>query len=64
MNEKQLNYARNDVLYLHSLKETLLEMNKKENRIDLLNACNEFLPFRAQMDILAGESFDVFPYKI
>lgn len=63
LNEKQINYARNDVLYLHSLKDKLLQMNQKENRTDLLNACNTFLPFRAQMDILAGENFDVFPYK-
>jgi len=64
LNQKQLKYAVNDVLYLHQIKDLLQKMLEREDRLDIAQACFDFLPTRAYMDIVAGENFDVFPYKI
>jgi ribonuclease D len=64
LTKEQLNYAATDVLHLHALKEILDRLIIRENRGELIQACFEFLPYRAQMDLLAGENFDVFPYQV
>jgi ribonuclease D len=60
----QKNYASCDVIYLHALKEKLEELLRREKRCDLAQACFQFLPHRCQLDIMAGEGFDVFSYKL
>lgn len=63
LTKSQCDYARNDVIHLHAIKDKLFDMIIREKRYDLLKACLDFLPYRAHMDIIGGESFDVFPYK-
>ena len=62
LTKQQMEYAANDVLYLHRLKEKLEELLERENRLELAQLCFEFLPVRAHLDIMAGEEFDIFKH--
>lgn len=59
---EQLKYAAADVLYLHSLKEKLDYLLKRENRLDIAEACFKFLPYRVKLDLLTCDSFDIFQH--
>ena len=61
LSDDQKNYAANDVLYLHALKEKLDEMLERENRAELAQKCFGFLSARADLD-LAGYSTDIFEH--
>lgn len=59
----QKKYAAGDVIYLHEIKQKLVSLLKRENRMELAQKCFEFLPHKCKLDIMAGEDFDVFAYK-
>ena len=59
--EKQLEYASNDVIYLHKIKNELEKMLKRENRMDLYKSCINFLDTRIKLD-QSGFKFDVFEH--
>ncbi|GHS91152.1 3'-5' exonuclease [Alphaproteobacteria bacterium] len=63
LSPEQLRYAGTDVLYLHAIKEKLDALLVRENRLALAQACFRFLPHRAELDLLAGEGFDIFAHK-
>jgi len=48
---EQLEYAASDVLYLHGLKDKLDAMLAREKRTELAQACFQFLPIRARLDL-------------
>lgn len=52
LTEAQLEYAASDVLYLHRLKDALEQRLIREGRMDLAQACFDFLPVRAKLDLL------------
>ena len=54
LSEAQLEYAASDVLYLHRLKDELEKLLDREGRTALAQACFDFLPTRAQLDLLGG----------
>jgi ribonuclease D len=56
----QLKYAATDVLHLHALKEKLDVLLNRENKSEIARGCFEFLPYRVQIDLTAGEDFDIF----
>ncbi|ABV95322.1 3'-5' exonuclease [Dinoroseobacter shibae DFL 12 = DSM 16493] len=56
----QLDYAASDVLYLHRLKEALDGMLAREGRTELAQACFEFLPTRARLDLGGWSEIDIF----
>ena len=60
LTESQLNYAANDVLYLHRLKEKLDLLLERENKTHLAKACFNFIPSRCQLDLLVNTEYDVF----
>lgn len=62
LSEEQKIYAANDVLYLHKLKVKLDEMLVREGRMELAKACFDFLPARAELDILGWPDFDIFAH--
>lgn len=62
LTEAQLTYAASDVLYLHDLRSKLDLMLARENRTDLANACFEFLPTRAQLDLAGWPDTDIFEH--
>lgn len=57
LSEAQLQYAANDVLYLHRLKEKLDALLEREGRRCYAQACFDFLPHVAALD-LAGWNCD------
>ena len=58
----QMDYAASDVLYLHRLKDILEQRLTREGRTEIARACFDFLPTRARIDLLAGDSFDIFAH--
>ena len=61
LTEAQLEYAASDVLYLHQLKDALEAMLIREDRLALAQACFDFLPTRAHLDLLGwGDENDIF----
>ena len=62
LTEKQLAYAANDVAYLHQLKTVLDAMLAREGRTGLAQACFDFLPARAGLDLAGWEEVDIFAH--
>ena len=58
----QLDYAASDVLYLHRLKEKLDAMLDREGRMEVAQACFEFLPARARLDLMGWPEQDIFAH--
>ena len=55
LTQAQLEYAASDVLYLHRLREVLIERLAREGRTGLAKSCFDFLPARAQLDLMGWE---------
>ncbi len=62
LNDDQLLYAATDVLYLHKIKAALEELLAREGRADLAQACFDFLPTRARLDLEGWPEFDIFAH--
>lgn len=62
ISEKQLEYAASDVLYLHALKEKLNKMLIRENRLEIFQACINFLPTRVELDLQGFSTIDIFTH--
>jgi ribonuclease D len=62
LTEKQLAYAANDVAHLHQLKIVLDAMLAREGRTQLAQACFDFLPSRAALDLAGWEVVDIFAH--
>lgn len=62
LSQDQLNYAASDVFYLHRLKEELDIKLTRENRLDMAQACFEFLPARARLDLAGWSDMDIFAH--
>ena len=60
---EQIAYAASDVLHLHALKARLDTMLEREGRMELAQACFDFLPSRAQLDLAGWEDIDVFAHS-
>ena len=56
----QQKYAAGDVLYLHQLAEKLEEMLIRLGRLELAEACFEFLKHRVALDLAGFEDTDIF----
>lgn len=64
LTQAQLSYAASDVLYLHQLKTILSARLFRENRYDMATACFEFLPARADLDLLGWADIDIFSHRL
>jgi len=60
---EQLKYAAQDVIYLHQLHDKFTELLNRENRLELAQACFKFLPYRAELDVLTTETYDIFSHQ-
>ena len=63
LSEAQLAYAASDVLHLHGLRERLDAMLAREGRTELAQACFEFLPTRARLDLRGWDTEDIFAHS-
>jgi len=58
----QLDYAASDVLYLHRLRDALDMMLAREGRTEVAQACFDFLPTRARLDLMGWPEIDIFAH--
>ncbi len=63
LTQAQLDYAASDVLYLHRLKSELDTRLERENRSEIAQACFDFLPHRAQLDLAGWPDTDIFAHS-
>jgi len=63
LTEAQLEYAASDVLYLHRLREELDARLAREGRTELAQACFDFLPTRAKLDLAGWPETDIFAHS-
>ncbi|WJY19756.1 ribonuclease D [Alteriqipengyuania flavescens] len=62
LSEAQRDYAASDVRYLHRMREKLVERLEREGRTELAQACFDFLPTRARLDIAGWADHDIFSH--
>ncbi|KHA50527.1 ribonuclease D [Sulfitobacter geojensis] len=62
LSKAQIDYAASDVLHLHKLRDQLNEMLIREGRMDVAQACYDFLPTRAKLDLLGWPDTDIFAH--
>jgi ribonuclease D len=62
LSERQLAYAASDVAHLHALKSVLDSMLAREGRAALAQACFDFLPRRAELDLAGWADTDIFAH--
>lgn len=62
LTDAQKEYAASDVRYLHRMKEELDRRLVREGRMDLAQACFDFLPHRARLDLAGWPEIDIFAH--
>ena len=62
LSDAQKDYAASDVRYLHALKEKLDVRLAREGRTALAQACFDFLPHRAMLDLAGWAEQDIFAH--
>lgn len=63
LSPEQVEYAASDVLHLHALKAALDLRLAREGRTALAQACFDFLPHRAALDLAGWEEQDIFAHS-
>ncbi len=61
--EAQREYAASDVRYLHALKAELDTRLVREGRMEMAQACFDFLPTRARLDLAGWPDVDIFAHS-
>ena len=62
LSEAQRDYAASDVRFLHRLRDELERRLEREGRRDIAQACFDFLPTRARLDIAGWAEQDIFSH--
>ncbi len=62
ISDAQRDYAASDVRFLHRMKEALDERLAREGRTALAQACFDFLPVRARLDLAGWDEVDIFAH--
>ncbi|MBD3734354.1 MAG: ribonuclease D [Sphingopyxis sp.] len=62
LSEAQKEYAASDVRYLHAMRTILDERLAREGRTALAQACFDFLPARAELDLAGWPEIDIFAH--
>lgn len=62
LSDAQKDYAASDVRFLHRLKEELDRRLEREGRMELAQACFDFLPHRALLDLAGWPEIDIFAH--
>ena len=62
INDAQREYAASDVRYLHALRDELTTRLVREGRMELAQACFDFLPARARLDLAGWAENDIFSH--
>ena len=62
LSDSQKEYAANDVLYLHQIKQNLLIMLKENKREEIASECFQFLKTRINLDLIGFNNIDIFQH--
>jgi ribonuclease D len=62
INDAQREYAASDVRYLHRMKDELEKRLAREGRTAMAQACFDFLPHRARLDLAGWDEQDIFAH--
>lgn len=62
LSDAQKDYAASDVRYLHAMREELDRRLAREGRTALAQACFDFLPHRAELDLAGWPEVDIFAH--
>ncbi|WP_066659654.1 MULTISPECIES: ribonuclease D [unclassified Sphingomonas] len=62
LSEAQKDYAASDVRYLHAMRDELIRRLEREGRTVLAQACFDFLPHRADLDLAGWPETDIFAH--
>jgi len=63
LSEAQREYAASDVRHLHAMHTILVERLARENRTAMAQACFDFLPARAELDLAGWADRDIFSHE-
>jgi len=63
LSEAQREYAASDVRYLHAMHAILVERLAREHRTAIAQACFDFLPARADLDLAGWPEHDIFSHE-
>ena len=63
LSDAQRDYAASDVRFLHRLHAIFVERLEREGRLELAQACFDFLPARARLDIAGWADKDIFSHE-
>lgn len=63
LSEAQQDYAASDVRYLHAMHAIFVERLAREGRTEMAQACFDFLPTRALLDIAGWADRDIFSHE-
>lgn len=62
LSDAQMEYAASDVRHLHKMKAVLDPRLAREGRTELAQACFDFLPHRARLDLAGWPEIDIFAH--
>ena len=62
LNDAQRDYAASDVRFLHRLRDELTVRLEREGRMEIAQACFDFLPTRAVLDTAGWAEHDIFSH--
>ena len=62
LSDAQKDYAASDVRFLHRAYAVLVERLARESRTELAQACFDFLPARADLDLAGWDETDIFAH--
>jgi len=63
LSDPQREYAASDVRYLHAMHTILIERLAREHRSEIAQACFDFLPARALLDLAGWPDHDIFSHE-
>jgi ribonuclease D len=62
LTKEQKLYAASDVIHLHALRDKLKFLLEREGRMELAQACFDFLNHRASLDLAGWDEVDIFAH--
>lgn len=63
LSDAQRDYAASDVRYLHRLRDEFVQRLEREGRSEIAQACFDFLPYRARLDLAGWAEEDIFAHS-
>jgi Ribonuclease D len=63
LTDAQKDYAASDVRHLHAMHEILVTRLAREHRTEIAQACFDFLPARARLDLAGWPDHDIFSHE-